>query len=393
MAPGIGLMPGIPAHIHVDLQFPLYAEMGVSPFAVPFKLTLYHVNGEIYRIEGMRLKSWALDNGAKLPLKGDVNGVVTYTGTATFDPTWSSTTPKHGWYPYELRAITRFTNGDQTHNTIRLSVFSVIDTTQPEAPRGDGTGLWVQSKGNQFDATSPMLDRWQSNLIYFSEALPILGPVSPEMPWRVQAVAYNYSPPLSLLPPGITEVHVDPDLHNLVPGTLIASASGFKVSKSIYPPVDIPDGLHKVKFAWRRPNFVGDKELTSILVLPITVGLGGAAQQTGLTWNTETGAVSPPPPPPPSSNKLLTLVASKTTVAVGEPYTLTVTTRDAHVVKLDGVYPFMTLATMTCDGDPTLAATTCSKTIATSQPAAGSNVHMLTADGFSPVTVTITVTQ
>ena len=108
--------------------------------------------------------------------------------------------------------------------------------------------------------------------------------------------------------------------------------------------------------------------------------------------------ITPPPPPPPvETAPLLTLVASTTAATVGESYTLTVATRDGHVVALDGVYPFMTLGTMTCDGDQALATTTCTKTVTIAASVAGARVHTVTwmnraGVAQPPVSVSVTVT-
>ena len=103
----------------------------------------------------------------------------------------------------------------------------------------------------------------------------------------------------------------------------------------------------------------------------------------------------PPPPPPVEMAPLVTLVASATSVTLGESYTLTVAARDGHVVALDGVYPFMTGAT--CDGDPQAATTTCTKTVTIAASVAGARVHTVTWVNRAgvvqpPVTVTVTVT-
>lgn len=303
MAPSIGPTPGMPAHTHVDMTFPVSAEWTTGLLTVPFKITLFHTNGRAVNVTGSMLKSWTLDNGKTFPLQGDVNGVVIFTGTATFDPALgvaSGRTPQHGYYPLFLNTETRYTNGDFMRNSLRLSVFSVIDTTKPEVSAGDGTGIRTQSTCNVFDSTGGNIDRWQSNILQYVQTLPVLGEISPENPWRLQAFGWNYLPPQSQLPPGTLEAFVDPDLHNLVPGTKIDSFTGFRVARSLYLPTGIPDGTHKLMVAWRRPNFAGDKELTSILTFNVTNGQGGPAQPPNNTsLHPESGVAPPPPPPPP----------------------------------------------------------------------------------------------
>jgi hypothetical protein len=101
--------------------------------------------------------------------------------------------------------------------------------------------------------------------------------------------------------------------------------------------------------------------------------------------------VQPPPPPPPPPNPEPTvdcpvtisdpicLVAAPSTVAVGEPYEITVRIfgDDVHVVKLDGLYPFMQDAL--CDGPAEGATTTCEKTVTRTPTTGGVVTHTVTA--------------
>ena len=205
LAPGVNATPGIPAHTHNDMKFPVYAEVGMAPFTVPFTFTMYHTAGKIISISGSLVSTWSLDS-TSLPLAGDPEGVVVYTGQVTFDPSLgvaSGRVPRHGWYPLFLTVVTRYANGDQLTNALRLSVYSMIDPSQPEAKPGDGTGIRTQSNCQIRDAHESLnVDRWGSSIIEFVQMLPLLGNFSPENPWELQPLTYNYAPRQNLLPPG-----------------------------------------------------------------------------------------------------------------------------------------------------------------------------------------------
>jgi hypothetical protein len=304
LAPGVNATPGIPAHTHNDMQFPVYAEVGMAPFTVPFTITMFHTAGRVISISGSLVSSWSLDS-TSLPLAGDPAGVVVYTGHVTFDPSLgvaSGRVPRHGWYPLFLTVITQYGNGDQLANALRLSVYSMIDPSQPEAKPGDGTGIRTQSNCQIRDVhESPYVDRWGSSIIEFVQMLPLLGNLSPENPWELQALTYNYGPRQSLLPPGTFELRVDPDLHHGIPGTTVDSAPGFTTVTLDGLPTLIPytEGTHKLMWQWHRPTFDGTKELVSNLVFNVTVGPGGAAQPPDYVPLSNSPSPSPSPSPPP----------------------------------------------------------------------------------------------
>jgi hypothetical protein len=285
-APGVGLLPGMPAHTHMDLKFPVQGEVELEPITARFTVTLFHTNGKVTALRGSLVKSWTLDNGAELPLVGDVNGVKVWTGTVTFDPALGTVrrVPRHGFYPLHFDAVTRYDNGDTMSNSLRLSVFSVIDTSAVEAKHGDGTGIRTQSTCTIANPKIPdIINRWGRNIVYFKQTLPILGTLSPETPWELGIGSYNYAPKKDLLPPGTLEVILNPDLHNSNPGTSVARFQGFNIRPFLSFPGNLPEGAQKVMVAWRRPTLDGLRDLTTILVLPLHIGPDGSEQPPD-TW-------------------------------------------------------------------------------------------------------------
>lgn len=293
LAPNVNSTPGIPSHVHVDMTFPLY---GVTladraPFQVRFSLTLFHTAGRISRLDGMRLTGVTLDNGATFPLVGDPAGVKTWTGTATFSPTAISAQPLRGWMAYSLLATTRYTNGDVLYTQLRLPRYSMVDPSAPETGSGNIANTVCQVE----DKSDTLAGRWGHQFTEFDrQVLPVLGTVSPELPWAPRSILYNYAPPPGGLPErGIAELWLDPDLHNGNSGTLLQRVLGAANSVSFAAitqslPGGIPDGPHKLLYMWRRPH--GAKVLVSNFVYTIMVGPGGVAPPSG--------TVLPPPPLP-----------------------------------------------------------------------------------------------
>jgi hypothetical protein len=292
LSPNLNSM-GAPAHTHVDMKFPLYAEVN-GPFTVPFSIIMFHTDGRVtdliagyatsLTLNGQPILSHFADDWS-VNLPGDPMGVVTYTGTVTFDLSlgFASGGTKHGYQPVRLRAATAYQNGEP--------VYSAYDLTLPESKPGDGTGIRTLSN---CEVREPILNEiWQSNVAEFLQILPVLGPITPGTPWVMRFSGYNYGASKNI-PPGTLEVRYDADIHNGIPGTTIFSVDGTDTTiKNVTLPDNVPDGLHKLMWRWNRPNFGGDKELDSILVFNVTVGPGGVAQPPNLQ------PISPPPPPPP----------------------------------------------------------------------------------------------
>jgi hypothetical protein len=288
-------MPGMPAHTHNDLQFPLYAEVGVAPFTVPFTFTMFDTSGKITGVSGTLVSSWSLDT-TTLPILGNPAGVVIVTGHVTFDPsrgTASGFVPPHGWYTLRWVVRTQYTNGDVVDNQLSVSVYSVIDPTQPERAPGDGTGRILMR--SQCVRSSSRIGElmFGANIMEFQQLLPLFGNVSPANPWKLNASGYNYGgAELKVLPPGVFELRLDPNLHQGIPGTTLDSATASSTTRIETLPGLIPDGPHKLMFMWHRPTSAGDEELVSNLVFNITVGPGGVAQPPDLKAVPQPGPVT-----------------------------------------------------------------------------------------------------
>lgn len=291
LAPGSGGLPGIPSHAgHMTLTYPYGAETIGGPLAVRFAITLFNTAGRVNYIFGRRLQTWTLDNGVTFPLQGDPTGVRTWTGTVVID---TSSGPLRGWYQIVMGFATQFANRDVTYTMAHVSFYSIRDPTAVETL---GFGNHVSNRCEVADATNGG-NRWGSQITEFQlQTLPLLGPISPELPWTVPAKLYNYGRS-NPLPVGIFALRLDPDFHNNSPGILLDQVEGGAITRAYTFPTNIPDGTHKIMYQWRRPDFAGTRELVSNLVFTFTVGPGGVAQP-GKTVATSPHTPTAPPTAP-----------------------------------------------------------------------------------------------
>jgi len=394
-APGIGFMPGMPAHTHAKLKCPDYAEIGGWPFTCDLTITLFNTTGQINagNITGPANAKVVMDTA--YPLVGDA-GVKVFTGKVTYNLA-DSGLKVHGWQPIGLRTVTDYTNRDILVQGVDRPVYSVVDLTAPESPPGDGTGIRTRVSCQITDASDPEdlgHDRWQANRLEFLQILPVLGPVTPGTSWTLLPLAYNYAATTGL-PPGTFEERLDADLHNGIPGTLLLSSThGDQVSilDKFSVPDGVPDGPHTLLIRWNRQNMGGDKELDSLVKFNVTVGPGGVAQPPNTAQMNGVFGTAPSPPPPTGPVGLTLTVdgASAATVAAGQPYTLAavVNTARCHSVTLDGV-PW-TSGTWTFSGSPLMGTNDVqARTTATSR------THTLSGSGLnckpSQVSASVTV--
>jgi hypothetical protein len=311
-APGIGMDVSLPAHTHNDMKFPYLQDIS-GRFTVPFTIIMYHTNGKIINIAGsttgtdyshalpccdspaILTYSWTLDNGAKLPLVGDVNGVVTYTGQITFDLVQGGARYAHGFMPISFRTYTRYDNGDTLVNTLSVPLHSVQDLTKPENGNGDGAGQILESRCEIAEAHPTGTEVWGTHAIQTRNALPTLV----SFDWLVQFTGYNYGIAQNLLPPGLFEFRIDPDFHNLNFGIVLDSEAGLFQSSNIDNLLNVPTGIHKLMFRWIKADFDNTKELSANLVFTVNVGPGGVMQPPLYTpFLGATNGVVPLPPPP-----------------------------------------------------------------------------------------------
>lgn len=271
--------PTMTTHVHVDVQFPYGAEIGIVPFVCPFTLKAFMLDGTIGLFDGDAFKSIIWDaTGTSTPpiMKGDPNSMVpkVWTGKVTIDPQKGRFAHKHGWTITPFFARTSFTNGDIVDVKGFNSFFSIADITQPEVPPPGGFGpilsarVDVNHKNEQskFGTMICEIDDW----------VPLL-PIN--QAWQSIINFYNYTaPPESgSMPNGRFEQRTDPDLHNGVRGILTDSAdcdrNGIPNRSIVFDPKIMGVGKHKVAEFWTQQN--PTDHVTSLVVIDVEVSGGG----------------------------------------------------------------------------------------------------------------------
>lgn len=282
---GTGIPDATSSHVHLDLQCPEDAELGLTPFDCNFSVTLRQVAGEIGFIWGNIIPVTALrfDNPAlSFPLRGDPVGIVTATGSLTMDPSSADPTrlAAHGWKDTaSVNARTFYDNGAVMNNQLIWPAYSVVDVSQPEVGLGDGSGTpSQQARCDVYSANPAIADEFGVNATEIKQMIPLLGPVTPGLDWKMNPLTYGYGQKAGL-PLGTFRLRLDPDLHHGIPGTFIDVVTGQGGTNTIEAlPGDIPAGAHKLMFQWEQASHDGTEMLTSNLVVSVTVGPGGVAQ-------------------------------------------------------------------------------------------------------------------
>jgi len=321
------------AHTHVAVKAPIYAELK-GPITVSVPIKLFHTAGKITDV-------WALFAGPcgqqsigisldkPLPLVGDPNGLVTATGTMTFDPNkgLGVCLPKHGWFSVLVNVRTIYTNKDQLDVTNTTSYYSTIDLTQPEAPLNEA-GIAVSGKCQNVSSHSSTVNNvYGIQLVEFRKLLPLLTPITKAVTIENFSYAYGYD---HALPTGSYELDLDPDLHMGLAGKPLTfkanAATGGTFNQDVIDPwvlaastapMGYPAKTHKLLFAWVQPTgtapIIGHDGgtiapnvlLKTLIAFDVVADPGGTPPPQLCTDPTATNnggplpCIYPTPPPPP----------------------------------------------------------------------------------------------
>lgn len=339
------------AHVHLLMQFCRYAEFG-APFVVPFTVKLFHFAGHASQVWGGQVTDVFWDaTGSSTPpdLTGDPHGLRTWTGHVTFDPAFGPypvLQTDHGWFTPRLTVRGTLDNGDIVEVEGLESAYSIVDRTAPETPNpGEGHIVSARVTAN---TTRGGLSRYGtafgSAVSEYVDFLPV-GPI--QAPWATRIFPYNYSPSVIDLPLGNFEQRMDLDLHNNVPGTLLARAelngnANFQSIPFTFDPAVIGSGDHRFGLFWNQSDGVGNR-VSALLAVGVSVGPGVplptlCADPTA----TNVGGLLPCVFPTPPVDVCPNLQGVQTTVPVG-------------LILVDGqcvippVVPVSTVYTFTCD--------------------------------------------
>lgn len=246
-------------HLHLGLRYPLYGIVTGAPLVIPFSVKLFHVDGTIYRgqISGQGVigVAWDACGCSTLPAwigVGDPDGLVEFTGVVLYDVTRLATTPPRGWIQKpELSIRITFTNGDRLTAFPRLSLYAGLDPLAPETGSGHPhlLELWSQLDSARSGALGNHIVRIHTPVPFSVPSAPWLLDMSGSMYGAVDTLAGT--------PPGVTELRLDPSLHDGVAGDLLASdaTDGARIPYLLPPLGDVLP--HSLLARWMKSTGAG----------------------------------------------------------------------------------------------------------------------------------------
>ncbi len=292
VAPGLTPMPmaGLPGicHTHVDVRFPLYAELN-APVVCTFTVKLFHTQGKFGGFYHSLVRDiiWDETGSAQVPsFVGDPMGLVVKTGRFTLDlamPNDPYPNVLHGWAAPQLTGVTQYDNGDLSMDQASLPVYSMLDPSAPETPIGNGGGpvlrTMAEIQNTTIFAPNTTPVNYGETLAEYSYEIEEFIPIAPiSAPWTLHGGTDGYGS--ADLPPGTMEVRLDPDFHNNVPGTVLFSQTGLShqnapvvidpaVLAASTAPAGTPPGHHKIALIRRQTD--GPEAIWALIVIDVAV--------------------------------------------------------------------------------------------------------------------------
>lgn len=299
-----GLNGGMTAHAgHLEVTAPIYGELS-GPVTMNFRVQYFHVagTGSIWWSDTIRNVVWdATGTSAPPPLLGDPNGLKVYTGHFTLDVRVPSSGiwnfPPKGWGMTRASLITRFVNGAMVETLWDAPFYSVKD---PNAVAVEDQFVpLLLARCNGFPATEGNF-QFGTHLSAIDRSFPVFAPMTGPVTLPFSASAYAFG---GLTAPGTFSAVLNPDRHNGIEGTLLATGQGMGNAGGSYvlDPSILHDGENRLSLEWSQDSPLKKSTLTSILSVPIVKGDGTA----------------PPPPPPPSPCVLSPLMPTVSVTAPG----------------------------------------------------------------------------
>jgi len=258
-------------HTHVEVNAPIWAELGATTVTMPITVRLFHTSGRIVSVwaEHSNDVIWDATGTTDLPdMTGDPNGLKTWTGHVTYDPLLDKKdgygpAPVHGWFGLRFFARTRFDNGDlMVYTLLTVPFYSTINPLAPERVLGGIEGIDLRASCTPFTTRDTPAGSNGSGISQVrDQSLPILAPIS--TPMLVKSSTYNYG--RNGVPPSTYELFLDSDLHMNVPGTPLVQSdlnrddagtdnadtidpSTLAASK---PPMGFAPNEHRLSFTWK----------------------------------------------------------------------------------------------------------------------------------------------
>lgn len=278
-------------HVHLDVTFPIYCEnAGEKIIGGRFTIKTFHVDGFVQGIFGELLEDviWD-DTGTSTPpnMVGDpaVMGLKQWSGSFTINPKAGVGTNfifgPHGWCAARIAVRTSYNGGGRSDVEQWLPVFSIQDITKPEAPVRSGAKVILESQVDIVVPDSAIKpgengsSLFGTNVVEYYDYIP-LAPISE--PWLVPCAFYSYSA-LQDGPPAFLEQRLDPDLHNMIPGTIIVhkeipQAFAGPIVTLKFDPVVMGTGVHKEMNQWTQARPDRNAQMSVLSVINVPVGAG-----------------------------------------------------------------------------------------------------------------------
>ncbi len=269
-------------HVHVDWSLPIYAEID-SAIQVPFTIKLFHVAGyvEIVWADPVQHIIWTETGTDAMPsFVGDPNGLVIKTGYLVLDPFYLGgqwPPPPQGWFFTRIAARVQFDTGVRMDANMLASLYSVKDPDAEQTPPLTSTDPNLQANCQMTgptDTNSP----FGSAVSEYRQYIP-LSPISVVYP--IDPIEYNYGGTIAA---GTFQQRLDPDIHNGITGTLLATADADNGARFLGPlptgidPAVLGVGKHHVSTIWQQQSgpvgsqyVAPNEEVWALLVIPVEV--------------------------------------------------------------------------------------------------------------------------
>jgi len=260
-------------HAHMSLiKCPLYGEIR-STFTCRFQMLLFNIQAQLFMNpdfqDGIQDIVWdATGNSTPPAMIGALNEERTWNGTLTFNPAIAKKFPtKHGWWNPTFTSEVRFANGDEVDKVFYTSFYVLTDPSAPETPGVPFVSARVSPHSSRLN------EQWGEQdvetLRDTIQYLP-LAPISAPYSFRVNTAGYGATG----LPPAISEIRVDADIHHHMGGKVIQETTAEKTHQLsvMFDPVALGPGTHKTIIGRRQVGLSGVEAVVTQLVFDVKVG-------------------------------------------------------------------------------------------------------------------------
>jgi hypothetical protein len=260
-------------HGHMSLiKCPLYAELK-APVSCRFQILLFNVQAQAFVNpqfqDGIRDIVWDATGTSTSPdMIGALGEERTWNGTFVIDPSISKIAPtKHGWWNPNFNAEFRFANGDKVEKVLYSSFYVLTDPSAPETHGVPFVSVRVSPHSARLNEEWGEQD--VETLRDTVQYLP-LAPISAPYAMRINTAGYGATG----LPPAISEVRVDADIHHHMGGKVLQDLVQNKTHELnvVLDPVSLGPGTHKAIVGRRQVGLSGVEGVVTQLVFDAKVG-------------------------------------------------------------------------------------------------------------------------